>query len=57
MRAEEGVVAAVVMQMTPIGEWMMWGEALKEGASKKSLTTSPMTTGQLQVDRVCLRTW
>jgi hypothetical protein len=39
--AEEEVV--VVTQMTLIGDQMM-GEALKEWVSKKSLTTSQMTT-------------
>jgi hypothetical protein len=51
MAAEE-----VVTQRTPVGDWMMWGEALKEVVNKKSLATSPMTTEQLQVDMVCVRT-
>jgi hypothetical protein len=51
---EEVVVVVVVTQMTPIGDRMM-GEALKEWVSKKSLTTSQMTTEQLQVNRVCVR--
>jgi hypothetical protein len=45
-------VEEVAMQMTPVGDQMIWGEALKEGVNKKSLATSPMTTGQLKVDMV-----
>jgi hypothetical protein len=45
----------VVMRMTPVGDRMSV-DALKEEVNKKSLATSLMTTEQLRVDMVCVRT-
>jgi hypothetical protein len=45
----------VVMERTPAGKMMMWGETLEElveGVHKKTPGTSQMITGQLKVDMV-----
>jgi hypothetical protein len=52
-------VVEVVMQTTPAGKVMRWGETLEEveeGVRKKTLGTSQMITGQLQVDMVGIPT-